>query len=218
MVVVVVAKDIQPTADKAKIIAELDDAWQIAAAASREYGNPQSHPNIKPWGEHMKAVGVSRKQFPSSLEALVRRAGKSNMAVSISPLVDFYNAISLKYLVPAGGFDIDTLNNDLWLRFSKQGDTFLAFDCDEVMAVPDGEVSYADGATIITRHFVWKQAKHAILTSESKNVLFVSEILGELPVETANDVGNAILTGLKQFFGVDSRADILDVNKNSIDI
>ena len=54
----------------------------------------------------MKAVGVSRKKSPSSVEALVRRAGKGGEPVSISPVVDFYNAISLKYLVPAGGFDI----------------------------------------------------------------------------------------------------------------
>jgi DNA/RNA-binding domain of Phe-tRNA-synthetase-like protein len=216
-IVVAVANDIPPTADTVKIKAALDEAWRIAAAASAEYGNPQSHPYIKPWGEHMRAVGASRKQYPSSIEALARRAGKSDVPVSINPLVDFYNAISLKYLVPAGGFDIDALNDDLRLRFSKQGDAFLALDSDEEVAVPDGEVSYADGATITTRHFVWKQAKHAILKPESKNVFFVSEILGELPANTADDVANAITAGLKQCFGIETESYILDVNKNSIE-
>ena len=125
-IIAVVARDIQPLENTATIKATLDDAWQRAATASIEYENPQSHPFIKPWGEYMKVVGAPRKQFPNSIEAMVRQAGKGNAPISINPLVDFYNAISLKYLVPAGGFDIDALNNNLRLRFSQQGDTFLA--------------------------------------------------------------------------------------------
>ena len=215
-IIAVVARDIQPLENTATIDATLADAWQRAATTLTEYENPQSHPYIKPWGERMKAVGAPRKQFPSSIEALMRRAGKGNAPASINPLVDFYNAISLKYIVPAGGYDIDAINDDLWLRFSKQGDTFLALDSNEEINVPNGEVCYADGSTIITRHFVWKQSKHAILTHESKNVLFVSEVLEELPPETADDVAGAIRTGLKQFFGIDAETHVLDENMNGI--
>lgn len=64
-IVVVVADDIPQISNTTKIKAALDDAWKVAAAAaaSVEYGNPQSHPYIKPWGEHMKKVGASRKHF-----------------------------------------------------------------------------------------------------------------------------------------------------------
>ena len=214
----VAACGIQPQENTTTIKSMLDDAWQIAAAASVEYKNPQSHPYIKPWGEYMKAVGAPRKQFPSSIEAMVRRAGKSNVSFSINPLVDFYNAISLKYLVPAGGFDIDALDDDLWLRFSNQDDTFLALDSNEEISVADGEVSYACGSIIITRHFVWKQAKHAILTPKSKNVLFVSEILGNLPDEIVDEVAVAITSGLKQFFNLETQAYILDENNTDIEL
>ena len=217
-IVAVVAKDMQPTEHAAKITAALAEAWQIGAAAATAYENPQSHPSIQPWGERMKALHAPRKQFPSSIEALVRRAGKSDMPVSINPLVDFYNAVSLKYLVPAGGFDLDALDNDLQLRFSQQGDTFLALDSEEEITVPKGEVSYACGTIIITRHFVWKQAKHAILMPGSKNVIFVSEVLGELPPPTAADVGAALVAGLKQYFGIETAAHILDVNHNSMEL
>lgn len=217
-IVTMVARNMQPTADIEKISDDLYDAWQLAAAASLEYGNAQSHPKIVPWGERMKAVGVPRKKFPSSIEALVRRAGKSSTPVSISPLVDFYNSISLRHLVPAGGYDIDALENDLQLRFSRKGDRFLALDSDEAVMLPEGEISYADGSEIITRHFVWKQSRHAILTPESKTVIFVSEILGELPEETAGQVANAFSKGLTEFFGIDPPVYILDIDKNSIEI
>ena len=211
-VIAIVAQGIKLPEDPAAIEAMLNDAWQKAASAGARYENPQSHPFIKPWGDHMKAVGANRKQFPCSIESLVRRAMKVSKPININPLVDFYNAVSLNYLVPAGGFDIDALNNDLWLRFSKQGDVFLALDSNEEINLPDGEVSYADGSVIITRHFVWKQAKHAILAPECKNVLFVSEVLGELPSNTVDDVSKAFTDGLMQYFKVNTKAHVLDEN------
>lgn len=217
-IVAIVADGISEIANE-KIIREvLNRAWQSAGEAAKEYGNPQSHPYIKAWGERMKAVGVSRKKFPSSVEALVRRAGRGGDPVSISPIVDFYNSISLKYLVPAGGFDIDELRDDLLLRLSKKGDTFHALDSTEKTEVFEGEVSYADGNVIITRHFVWKQSRHAILTPKSRKILFVSEILGELPPETAQNVGDAITKGLSDYFNIKAKAEILDLNKRIIEI
>lgn len=209
-----VAEDI-PTADVEKIREKLNHAWTVAAAAAVEYGNAQSHPFIKPWGERMKALGVSRKQFPCSIEAMVRRAGKSDTPFTISPLVDFYNAISLEYLVPAGAFDMDDLDGDLELRFSREGDTFTSLDNDEEISIPAGEVGYADGNQIVTRHFVYKQAKHGILTDNSRRVLFVSEILGDLPVGTTETVAQALQDGLKECFGVETTVAILDENNRS---
>lgn len=208
--VVAVATEIGQPSTEAVIAAELNAAWQHAAAEAVRYGNPQSHPNISPWCERMKDVGAPRKKFPSSIEALTRRASKGGAPVSIHPLVDFYNTISLKYIVPAGGFDIDALEHDLELRLSRPGDTFAALDADEVVEIPVGEVSYADGSTIITRHFVWKQSRHTLLTPESRNVFFVSEILGELPHETAQEVRAAFADGLLSNFGVRASTDILD--------
>lgn len=149
------------------------------------------------------------------IEAMVRRAGKSDAPFTISPLVDFYNALSLEYLVPAGAFDMDDLGGDLELRFSREGDTFTALDSSEEIAVPAGEVSYASGSRIVTRHFVYKQAKQGILTENSRNVLFVSEILGELPAGAAEKVARALEEGLKECFGAETRAAVLDSDHRS---
>ena len=197
---------------------ELNVAWQNAATEAVKYGNPQSHPYISPWVERMKAAGAPRKKFPSSIEALVRRAGKDGKPVRINPFVDFYNTISLKYIVPAGGFDIDDLQQGLMLRLSREGDTFEAMDEDVSINIPDGEVCYADGPDIVTRHFVWKQSRRALLTPGSKNIFFVSEILGELPNELAGEVLQAFAEGLQRHFNVEARTDILDSRNPEIDI
>jgi DNA/RNA-binding domain of Phe-tRNA-synthetase-like protein len=41
-------------------------------------------------------MGVSGRKFPSSIEALLRRAFKGGEPLRINPLVDFYNAVSLE--------------------------------------------------------------------------------------------------------------------------
>jgi len=196
----------------------LKNAWLYAGREGLLYENPQSHPNIKPWGESMKKLGVSRKNFPSSIEALVRRSTKDSDPVRINPLVDFYNGLSLANIVPAGGYDVDELENDLLLRFSKAGDTFKSLDSDEALETPEGEVSYADGSTIITRHFVWKQSKHALITENSKNVLFLAEVLSELPEGSAEKVRNHLLEEFEKYFTGDIKSVLLSADEPEMNL
>lgn len=55
----------------ARWVAEWRDASRHAM-----HGNAQGHPRVKPWRDRFTAMGVSGKQFPSSIEALLRRALK----------------------------------------------------------------------------------------------------------------------------------------------
>lgn len=215
--VVAVARGLGKPADPEGLRTALEEGWRIAAAASAECGNAQSHPYVIPWVERMRAVGVNRKKFPSSIEALIRRAGKTPDPVSINPLVDFYNGVSLKNLVPAGGFDIDELNEEIALRIAQEGDRFVALDSDAEEELSPGEICYADGHTVITRHFVWRQARHAILGPDTRNAFLVSEVLGDLPDDTADKVYAAFKDGLEKFFGVKADMYVLDENQTEIE-
>lgn len=208
--VVVIARDIDNQLDRPDVKSELVEAWTLAGKAALEYGNPQSHPRIKIWVDHFKTLGVSRKTFPCSLEAMVRRAGRGGEPMSINPLVDFYNAVSLKYMVTAGGYDLDRLDEGLVLRFSKTGDTFQALDVDRPSAVPEGEVSYADGDQILTRHMLWRQSKKGLLERSSRNVVLVSEIPGEFEDGTSEQILSVLIEGIRKHFLVEPEGYILD--------
>jgi DNA/RNA-binding domain of Phe-tRNA-synthetase-like protein len=75
--------------------------------------------------------------------------------------------------------------------------------------VPPGEVAYADGPTILTRHFVWRQARTGLITPSTRSVFLVSEVLGDV-----GDVAEAVLddlrTGLRTYFDVTPCAFLLD--------
>lgn len=196
----------------------LSEVWQMAAPEATEHGNPQSHPKISPWVKYMKNLGVSRKEFPCSIESLVRRAGKGGEPMCINSLVDFYNSISLRYIVPAGGYDINQLENGLELRLSRVGDTFQALDSGETIEVAAGEVSYADDQEILTRHFLWRQSKKGLIVPMTQNVLLLSEILGEFDTSLCEKVQYAFVEGIEKYFGVNARVDILHEKNLAIDL
>jgi DNA/RNA-binding domain of Phe-tRNA-synthetase-like protein len=144
---------------------------------------------VRPWRERFQAAGFPGKKFPSSIEAMLRRALKNSEPFFINPLVDLYNVVSLKHIVPAGGFDVDELHDfRLDLRPTRDGDSFHALDSDEVEDVPAGEVAYTTGDDILTRHFVWRQSKQALLTPDTTRAIFMAEVLGEVGTNVAREV------------------------------
>ena len=213
--VAVTTGDLDNAAARPAVEALWRGAWSDAAAAAT-YGNAQSHPCVKPWRDAFQRMGVSGKQFPSSVEALLRRALKGGAPFSINPLVDFYNAVSLRHLVPAGTFDLDDIHDTLALRLSRPGDTFHALDEDAPITVPPAEVSYTTGSTIITRHIVWRQSRAGLITPATRRAILVSEVLTDLGPAAADDVAASFQRGLLDYFGVPSTTHVIDPNHRSI--
>lgn len=195
------------------------EAWVAAGQDATQYGNAQSHPHIRPWRARFTAMGVSGKQFPSSAEALLRRAMKGGEPFGINPLVDYYNAVSLRHTVPAGAFDLDVLANlgdAIELRLSRAGDAFHSLDEDAPIAVPPGEVSYAVRSTILTRHFVWRQSREGLVTPETRNVFLVSEVLGEVGPEAPQHVLAEFTSGMARYFTATDLATVLDAGQPEV--
>lgn len=211
-VAVAVARGIDNQADQPAVTARWREAWAEAARAAA-YGNAQSHPRVRPWRERFQAMGVSGKQFPSSIEALLRRALKGDEPFQINPLVDWYNAVSLRHTVPAGAFDLGQLHGPLELRLTRAGDQFVALDGGAPVSVPPGEVAYADGATILTRHFVWRQARTGLVERSTRDVLLLSEVLGEVGRDVAEAVLAEFRAGLRDYFGVEAPAWLMDARQ-----
>ncbi|WP_411899966.1 phenylalanine--tRNA ligase beta subunit-related protein, partial [Salmonella enterica] len=55
------------------------------------------------WNTVLKAFGAKPKRPPCSAEALRKRVLKDGTMAALDPVVDLYNAVSLRYAVPVGG-------------------------------------------------------------------------------------------------------------------
>jgi DNA/RNA-binding domain of Phe-tRNA-synthetase-like protein len=203
---VVVAQGLEPTANSIRVEKLWREAWEEAGLLASTYANAQSHPRVAAWREAMAATGVSGRKYPSSVESLLRRAFKGGEPPRINPIVDFYNSISLRYVVPAGGFDLALLGDALELRLTREADTFRPLDSASAERVEPKEVAYASGNEILTRHFVWKQSHTGLLSESTRSVFLVSEVLGEVE-ESADGLAQAVLEdlceGLRRHFGAE---------------
>jgi DNA/RNA-binding domain of Phe-tRNA-synthetase-like protein len=199
---VAVAEGIHPTTDVPGIETMWLQSWEEAVRSASDYQSPQSHPRVAPWREAMTAMGVSGRKFPSSIEALLRRAFKGGEPPRINPLVNFYNAVSLRHVVPAGSFDLEGIDGALELRLTREEDTFQPLGGSSEVDVEPGEVAYASGNENLIRYFVWKQSRKGLLDEATRSLFLVSEVLGE--VESDSGVADAVLedfaNGLRHYF------------------
>ena len=207
---VAVAEDVSPSADVAEIEQLWRRSWEDAARSASDYDNPQSHPQVAAWRAAMGAMGISGRKFPSSIESLLRRAFKGGDPPHINPLVDFYNAVSLRHVVPAGGFDLGEIDETLELRLTRAGDAFHPLDGSAPESVGEGEVAYAGGTEILTRHFVYKQSRKALLADSTTSLFLVSEVLGEVGGGVANAVLEDFARGLQRHFGAEPATFIVE--------
>jgi DNA/RNA-binding domain of Phe-tRNA-synthetase-like protein len=134
------------------------------------------HPHIAPWREAYRRFGAKPKDHPSSIENLVRRVLKGQSLPRINPLVDLYNTISLRHLVPAGGEDLDRIGGDILLTVATDHEAPVHLLGEPEARPPKpGEVIYKDDVGAICRRWNWKEADRTKLTAATRNAVLVIE-------------------------------------------
>lgn len=233
-VVVVTARGLDNRSASPKVAARAQAVADktLEAFTANSYGNAQSHPRVALYRDTLKrAAGVSAKKFPQSNESLLKRLLKDRRPGRlISPVVDFYNSVSIEHAVTAGAFDLAGLGAGeapLELRVGSERDRFVPLDApgSEPAKVDSKEILYVQGNVVLTRHLAWRQSAQALVTEDSTDVMFMSEVLnegdvGSEPTELTRSVAKSLQDGLKEFFGVDGQVTVLgkSVGKLEVDL
>jgi DNA/RNA-binding domain of Phe-tRNA-synthetase-like protein len=134
--------------------------------------NLTAHPRINAWREAYRAFGAKPSEFRSSIEAMARRALRSEPLPAINALVDIGNLVSLRHLVTVGGHAIDEIAQDIALRLATGSEMFTAFGSDQVESPLPGEVIFAEGDVVLTRRWSWRQANHTLTLPTTRAIEF----------------------------------------------
>lgn len=175
---VIVARGMKPAG---KVPAE--DATAIAALLREANAQADRHltSNTISQNEVVRVWRDAYQQFKTkkgarcSIENLLKRVLKGNPVGSITPAVDIYNAVSLKYALPVGGEDIDTFEGDLRLGITEGGDAFRALGEDEDDPTLPDELCYRDDAGAVCRCWNWRDGQRTALTDDSENAFLIIE-------------------------------------------
>lgn len=146
-------------------------------------------PKIDTWRKTYSAFGAKPKENRSSVENLYRLVQRGGELRSINNLVDIYNLVSLKYILPVGGEDLDRIEGDIVLGFAGATEAPVLLLGDKEARPPHkGEVIYKDSVSAICRRWNWREADRTKLTEETKNCILVIE---GLPPATKEEIETA---------------------------
>jgi DNA/RNA-binding domain of Phe-tRNA-synthetase-like protein len=160
------------------------------------------HPHITPWREAYRKFGAKPKDHPSSIENLVRRVLKGQPVPRINPLVDLYNTISLRHLVPVGGEDLDKIEGDVLLTTATDREPPVHLLGEpEARAPKPGEVIYRDDLGTLCRRWNWKEAERTKLTAATRHAFLVIEGLPPVGRDLVVKAAEELAAGIREHCG-----------------
>ena len=214
---VVMAKGIDNSKAHPEIDRLLDES--IAAAAQRFEGKKvKEEPNILPYREAFRTLGINPNKYLCSIEALFTRIAKGKGMPHINPVVDLGNAVSLKYTLPMGAHDLSGGSEDICIRFAQHGDTFLPFGGEAEETPDSGEVVYAVGHQVRTRRWTWRQSEHGKITPTSTNVFFPIDGFNDFNREQVLTARDELQTLVKQVFDCETTVGFVEADHPEMEL
>ena len=138
-------------------------------------------PEVRHWRAAYRAFGSKKTSYRDACEALLRRVRAGEGLPRILPLVDLYNAVSLRHRMPVGADDLALIAPPCAFRYARPGDSFL--DGGQSPPAPDppavGEVVYADREKCLCRRWNWRQDARSRIRPETKDALIVVQTVEE---------------------------------------
>lgn len=176
-------------------------------------------PKIDVWRKAYSAFGAKPKENKSSVENLYRLVLQGVNLRHINKLVDIYNFISLKHMVPVGGEDIDKIRGDVILKFAEPNEPAVLLLGDKEPRQPHaGEVIYKDNISAICRRWNWREADRTKFTEETKNCFLVIEGLLPVTKQEIEDATKELKDLVQKFCGENITYKILDENQPETDL
>jgi DNA/RNA-binding domain of Phe-tRNA-synthetase-like protein len=207
--------------NKADITSFQSKLEELAKGLQEKYGDQtiSQLPKIACWREAYRVFGVKAKDYPSSIEALYKRVIRGGSVSGISPLVDIYNYISLKYMLPAGGEDIDKMQGSLELTYATDNEEpVTVLGKNEEQAPKPGEVIYKDGIGTICRKWNWREVARTILTEGTTNCILVLEALNPTTNEELKQAQQELGELIREYCGGEVEHYVLDTNNPSVEL
>ncbi|MFN8590005.1 MAG: phenylalanine--tRNA ligase beta subunit-related protein [Thermomicrobiales bacterium] len=161
----------------------------LAAATTAAIGDSDlaTSPPVAVWRDAYRRFGLKPSRYRAGIEGLLR-AARGDGVRSVSPLVDLYNAVSLRHLLPCGGEDLAAIEGDIRLTRATGTEPFVPLGAVDNLPPEPGEVIYADDLGVICRAWNWREAERTKLTPETTRAVLVIEAL---PPRTTAEVQSA---------------------------
>lgn len=156
--------------------------------------------HLAAWADTYRRFGARPNRTPCSAQALRKRVLKDGMLPAINPVVDLYNAVSLRFAVPVGGENLSAYVGTPRLTVANGTEAFdTVANGSPVIEHPEpGEVIWRDDLGVTCRRWNWRQGTRTRIDGDEQSMWFVLERLGPMPMDALSEAGNMLEQGLAQ--------------------
>lgn len=173
---------------------------------------PWAAAHLSDWDEVFKAFGAKPKRTPCSAAALRKRVQKDGSLPSLDPVVDIYNAVSIRYAIPVGGENLAAYSGAPRLTLADGSEPFDTLkEGQPVVEYPDaGEVIWRDDLGVTCRRWNWRQGVRTRLDSRATSMWFILESLSSMPLAALEEAGEELINNLQRLMpGSTARVQLL---------
>lgn len=156
--------------------------------------------HLSAWDDVFRAFGAKPKRTPCSASALRKRVLKEGALPPLDPVVDIYNAISIRYAIPVGGENLAAYAGAPRLTLAEGNEPFDTLkEGQPVIEYPDaGEVIWRDDIGVTCRRWNWRQGVRTRLNSQAQHMWFILESLPSMPLSALQEAGDELVSNLQR--------------------
>ena len=180
--------------DEEQISVYLKTSWEKLAAEIK-LAQPNKHPRLEMMLSTVKKADISTSKYPPSIESVFKRVEKKDEPFRVNPIVDVFTGITCELGASFGAYDVDRIDGQINLRFSKGNEEFLPINSTTTELT--NENVYADDQNVLERNFVWKQANKGKINQNTSSIIFFCELFTDMGVAAVDEAKVTIVKRLK---------------------
>ncbi|MBN1163806.1 MAG: hypothetical protein JXB45_04460 [Candidatus Krumholzibacteriota bacterium] len=182
--------------------------------------NCVEHEFVKSWEEAHRKFGSNPNKYPPSIKSLLKRIQKGGGFPLINSVVALFNYISIKYLVPCGGDDVNRINGNLRLGFARGNETFIPLGSEAAENPEPGEVIYFDEETgnVMCRRWNWRNGDFTKITRDTKKIIINIDGVGSIPPASVLKARDELARLLAELCGATLKTGYIDADNQEMQI
>ncbi len=131
-------------------------------------------PFIRPFRDLYWKLGIDPTKVRPAHEALIRRILRGSELPKINPVVDLGNAVSIRYMLPIGIYDLDRLGSSkLILRKARDGEEVNLLGSEKPVKLDNRYIVLATESGKIVHVYPHRDCQETSVTENTKNILCI---------------------------------------------
>jgi arginyl-tRNA synthetase len=194
------------------------DAEKILKNSYKDIKEYEADDKVRSYFECFKAFGVNPKKVRPTHYSLGKRVIGGGELPDVNPMVNVYNAFSIKYVTPFGGENLDNVYGDFQLKFAKGDEHWLGIGFDKPKAPKVGDLIWGDDYDVSTLSLNHLQCERTKMDEATTNGYFIMDGFVGVNDEHIKTVAQEFSEFIVENFGGEFEILYLDSKTPSVEI